>query len=174
METITAFQQAVRDIPDFPKEGIIFKDITPVLRDPELCLAILDELHDRWVGQGVDVVAGIESRGFLFGMGLAMRLGVPFVPIRKEGKLPAETVKTSYELEYGEAVIEMHKDAIHSDHKVLIHDDLLATGGTAKAAADLIQKVGGGVAGFSFLIELDFLNGREKLGDGRVDSLVNY
>lgn len=153
---------AVRNVVDFPKPGILFKDITPVLQNPQLCERILDALVDA-VPDHVNAIAGIESRGFLFGLPLAMRLGIPFIPIRKSGKLPYETVAYSYELEYGHATIEMHADALESGHTVLIHDDLLATGGTAKAAAELVLKVGGKVAGFSFLIGLNELNGKQEL-----------
>lgn len=152
----------VRDVADFPKPGILFKDITPILQDSALCERLLDALAMS-VPSNVNAIAGIESRGFLFGLSLAMRLGLPFIPIRKSGKLPYETVAYSYELEYGHATIEMHADALESGHNVLIHDDLLATGGTAKAAAELVLKVGGQVAGFSFILGLESLNGADDL-----------
>lgn len=153
----------IRDVPDFPKEGIIFKDITPIMLDAVLSNSILDQLTEDYRNQGVDKIAGIESRGFLFGYPLAMRLGIPFVLIRKAGKLPYHKISHSYDLEYGSAVIEMHMDAVQAGDKVLIHDDLLATGGSAAAAAELIRKCGGEVAGFNFLVELEFLEGRNKL-----------
>jgi adenine phosphoribosyltransferase len=153
----------VRDVADFPKPGIIFKDITPILKDAALCAEITKALAEQVSGIHIDVVAGIESRGFLFGMLLAQALQVPFVPIRKAGKLPFKTIKQSYNLEYGEAVLELHEDALLAGQRVLIHDDLLATGGTVVAASKLIQKLDAEVAAFSFIIGLDFLKGRERL-----------
>jgi len=154
---------AIRDIADFPKPGIIFKDITPVLKDQALCKEVVDEFVRQLQGTTIDVVAGIESRGFLFGMLLAARLNVPFVPIRKQGKLPYETISESYELEYGQATIEVHIDAFEKGAHVLLHDDLLATGGTMVAASRLIEKAGAQVAGYTFLISLDFLQAKERL-----------
>jgi adenine phosphoribosyltransferase len=154
---------AIRDIPDFPKPGIIFKDITPILKNPALCTQIADAFIERLAGVEIDVIAGIESRGFLFGLMLATRMGIPFVPVRKAGKLPYTIRQKSYKLEYGTAVIEMHTDAFEPGKRVLIHDDLLATGGTALAASELITELGGIIAGFSFVVELGFLNGRERL-----------
>lgn len=154
---------SIRDIKDFPKEGIVFKDITPIMMNPELSNDVVDHLYNLYKGKGIDVVAGIESRGFLFGYPLAMRLGVPFVLIRKKGKLPYDKISHDYDLEYGSATIEMHTDAIGNKQKVLIHDDLLATGGSAEAAAVLIKKSGGEVAGFNFLVSLDFLKGEDKI-----------
>jgi len=156
-------KSVVRDIPDFPIEGIVFKDVTPIFKEGELCSGIVDEFADRLRGIRIDAVAGIESRGFLFGLMLANKLKVPFVPVRKPGKLPFTIVRKSYQLEYGESTIEMHTDAFEPGEHVLIHDDLLATGGTAKAAAELIEELGGIVAGFCFVISLDFLKGKEKL-----------
>ncbi len=153
----------VRDVADFPKPGIIFKDITPILKDAGLCAEITKALAEQVAGVDIDVVAGIESRGFLFGMMLAQALQVPFVPIRKAGKLPFKTIQQSYSLEYGEAVLELHQDALLPGQKVLIHDDLLATGGTVVAASKLIQKMDAEVAAFSFIIGLDFLKGKERL-----------
>jgi adenine phosphoribosyltransferase len=167
-------KSVIRDVPDFPKNGIIFKDITPVLAKPLLCERIAYELADSWSEIKIDGIAGIESRGFIFGMQLAQILNVPFIPIRKAGKLPYKTIQHSYELEYGHATIEMHEDAVASGQHILIHDDLLATGGTAGAAAHLIQQVGGKVSGYSFLIELSFLKGREMLNGYPVNSLVIY
>ena len=154
---------AVRDIPDFPKPGIIFKDITPILKDPGLCQNIVDAFAEQLSGTKIDVIAGVESRGFLFGLMLATKLDVPFVPIRKAGKLPHTVRQKVYELEYGTATIEMHIDAIEPGQHVLIHDDLLATGGTVTAASELIQELGGIVSGFSFVVGLGFLGGREKI-----------
>ncbi|SKB97476.1 adenine phosphoribosyltransferase [Sphingobacterium nematocida] len=166
----------VRDIPDFPSPGILFKDITPILKDSNLCSEIVEEFVQRLHGVDIDVIAGVESRGFLFGLMLANKLGVPFVPIRKQGRLPYKTVSESYKLEYGQATIEVHEDAFESGAKVLIHDDLLATGGTVVATAKLIEKLGGEVAGFSFIISLDFLKGEGRLSrfSDRVISLVRY
>ncbi|MFA4866678.1 MAG: adenine phosphoribosyltransferase [Pedobacter sp.] len=153
----------VRDVNDFPKPGIVFKDITPILKDPALCLEITRAMAAQVKGMDIDVVAGIESRGFLFGPQLAELLNVPFVPIRKAGKLPYTTVQQTYDLEYGTATIEMHEDALLPGQKVLIHDDLLATGGTVVAASKLVMQLGAEVAGYSFIIALDFLNGRLRL-----------
>ncbi len=156
-------KQTLRDVHDFPKPGIIFKDITPVLKDAALCAEITSALALQLKDIKVDVVAGIESRGFLFGLALAQALNVPFVPIRKAGKLPYKTIKQSYDLEYGSATLEIHEDAFTAGQQVLIHDDLLATGGTVVAASQLVEQVGAEVAGYSFLISLDFLNGRARL-----------
>lgn len=158
-----AIKQSVREVPDFPKPGIIFKDITPILQDSELCSAIIEQLLKEYEQDPPDVVVGIESRGFLFGLMLANALKVPFVPIRKEGKLPANTHRFSYDLEYGSSVVEMHKDALKPGQRALIHDDLLATGGTALAAAELVKMNKGEVYGFNFLIELAFLSGKKRL-----------
>jgi adenine phosphoribosyltransferase len=154
---------AIRDIPDFPKPGIIFKDITPILKDPGLCQNIVDAFAEQLSSTKIDVIAGVESRGFLFGLMLATKLDVPFVPIRKAGKLPHTVKQKVYELEYGTATIEMHIDAIEPGQHVLIHDDLLATGGTVTAASELIHELGGIVSGFSFVVGLGFLGGREKI-----------
>jgi adenine phosphoribosyltransferase len=154
---------AIRDIPDFPKPGIIFKDITPILKDPVLCTGIVDAFVEKLAGTHIDVIAGVESRGFLFGLMLAIRLGVPFVPVRKAGKLPYTIRQKDYQLEYGTATIEMHTDAIEPGQHVLIHDDLLATGGTVTAASELIQELGGIICGYSFVVGLGFLNGRERI-----------
>ncbi|QBQ42137.1 adenine phosphoribosyltransferase [Sphingobacterium psychroaquaticum] len=169
-------KEIIRDIPDFPQPGIIFKDITPVLKDQALCSQIVDAFVDRLGHMEIDVIAGIESRGFLFGMMLANRLNVPFIPIRKQGKLPFKTISESYKLEYGQATIEVHEDAFPAGTKVLLHDDLLATGGTVVAASKLIQKLGGTIAGYSFVISLDFLNSQGRLTRFSEDiiSLVRY
>jgi adenine phosphoribosyltransferase len=153
----------IRDVPDFPKPGILFKDISTIMLNPEISNEVLNHLKDLYTGQQIEAVAGIESRGFLFGYPLAMQLGVPFVLIRKEGKLPYRKLKHSYDLEYGSAVVEIHEDAVKPGQRVLIHDDLLATGGSANAAAELIKKCGAEIAGFNFLVGLSFLNGEEKL-----------
>ena len=154
---------AVRAVPDFPKPGILFRDITPVLEDPVLCRDVVDAFAQQVSAQRVEAIAGIESRGFLFGMPLALKLGVPFLTVRKKGKLPWKTVSHKYDLEYGSAEIEMHVDVVKPGMRVLVHDDLLATGGTAAGAAELVRMQGGTVAGFSFLIELSFLQGAGKL-----------
>ncbi len=167
---------AIRDIPDFPKPGILFRDITPVLEDPELCKDVVEAFRSSLSGQRIDAIAGIESRGFLFGMPLALALGVPFLTIRKKGRLPYRTVAYKYDLEYGSAEIEMHVDVVRPGMRVLVHDDLLATGGTAAATAELIAMQGGEVAGFSFLIELSALGGVEKLRPYNADliRMVTY
>ncbi len=164
---------AIRDVVDFPKEGIVFKDITPIMMNPILSNEIVDALYEQYKDQGIDIVAGIESRGFLFGYPLAMKLGLPFVLIRKKGKLPYDKISYDYDLEYGSATIEMHTDAIGNKQRVLIHDDLLATGGSANAAGQLIEKSGGEVAAFNFLVSLDFLNGEEKL-KGFSNNITNF
>ncbi len=156
-------KSSVRDIPDFPKPGIVFKDITPLLIDFKLREELIDAFAEKLKDLKIDIVIGVESRGFLFGIPLANRLSVPFVPVRKAGKLPYSTYKVSYDLEYGQAVMEIHSDAIQHGSRVLVHDDLLATGGTAAAAAQLAQKMGGELVGFAFIIELGFLNGRQNL-----------
>lgn len=165
-------KKIIRDIPDFPKPGIVFKDITPVLSDREAFPRVIDMLAARYL-KGIDVVAGIESRGFIFGAPLALKLGASFVPIRKKGKLPYKVIEASYDLEYGSATIEIHEDAVREGQRVLIVDDLLATGGTAAAACNLIDKLGATVMECAFVIELAFLNGREKL-ESPVYSIVKY
>ncbi len=158
-----SIKKAIRDIPDFPKPGIIFKDITPILKDQSLCTEIVDAFAFALRDLEFDAVAGIESRGFLFGLMLANKLNKPFIPIRKAGRLPFTTIQQSYDLEYGSAIIEVHKDAFEPGAKILIHDDLLATGGTVEATSLLIEKMEGLVAGFSFIVSLDFLGGEAKL-----------
>jgi adenine phosphoribosyltransferase len=162
MNIETAIKQALRDIPDFPKPGILFKDITPVFYDQKLCTRIVDEFIARFETKP-DAIVGIESRGFLFGFLVANKLDIPFVLVRKAGKLPYKTVSIEYDLEYGTSKIEMHEDALQKEWNVIIHDDLLATGGTADAAANLVKKLGANVLGFNFVIGLDFLNGEKKL-----------
>jgi len=156
-------KSAVRDIPDFPKPGIVFKDITPILKDPQLCENIVNAFVEKLKGIRIDTVAGVESRGFLFGLTLATKLGVPFVPVRKAGKLPYSIKQKTYDLEYGSAIIEMHTDAFEPGHHILLHDDLLATGGTVTAASELIAEMGGIISGFSFVVGLGFLNGKERI-----------
>ena len=164
----------IRDVPDFPKPGIIFKDITPLLQNPEIFKGIIRAFKERYAVQKIDAIVGIESRGFLFGAPLAHELGAAFVPIRKKGKLPYQTVTMSYDLEYGSATIEMHIDAVAQGHKVVVVDDLLATGGTAEAACKLIECQGGHVIECAFVVELAFLGGREKMGARNVYSLITY
>lgn len=164
----------IRDIPDFPKPGILFKDITPVLSDPAAMKEVTARLTEFARTLSPDLIVGIESRGFLFGIPVALELGVGFVPVRKLGKLPYKTVTEEYALEYGSNTVEIHADAIQPGQTVLIVDDLLATGGTAAAAARLVERVGGVVKGFAFLVELGFLPGREALTGYQVDSLITY
>ena len=156
-------KDAIRDIPDFPKPGIVFKDITPILKDPVLCENIVDAFVEKLKGIRIDVIAGVESRGFLFGLTLATRLGVPFIPVRKAGKLPYTIKQKAYKLEYGTAIIEMHTDAFEPGQHILLHDDLLATGGTVTAASELITEMGGIIAGFAFVVGLGFLTGKERI-----------
>lgn len=166
---------AVRDIQDFPKPGILFKDITPILLDNELVGAIADEFASR-VDFEVDVMCAVESRGFFFGTLIAERLGIPFIPIRKQGKLPGDTIAYSYDLEYGSATIELHKGHLIPGQRVLIHDDLLATGGTVAASSELVKREGAEVAGFSFLVNLSFLDGETKIKpySSNIISLATY
>jgi adenine phosphoribosyltransferase len=166
----------IRDVPNFPKEGIIFKDITPILKNQKLCAEIVEAFIEKLKGTEFDAIAGIESRGFLFGLMLANKLNKPFIPIRKAGKLPYKTIQQSYDLEYGSATIEIHEDAFAKNSKILIHDDLLATGGTVKASSELIYKLGGSIAGFTFLISLDFLDGATQLKkySKNIISLASY
>ena len=154
---------AIREVPDFPKTGINFKDITTLLLDPILSNEIIDAFIERLKGKKIDAIVGVESRGFLFGFLLANKMNIPFIPIRKVGKLPGETLKFKYDLEYGSAEVEVHKSDIKKGWNIVVHDDLLATGGTACAASELIQKLGANVAAFTFVISLDYLNGSEKL-----------
>jgi adenine phosphoribosyltransferase len=170
----TDLKKYIRNIKDFPKEGIMFRDITTLLQQPEALKATLDKLYEYSKNLGVTKVVGIEARGFIFGAMLAERLNAGFVPIRKPGKLPSETESASYALEYGTDTVEIHKDAIKLGEKVLLHDDLLATGGTARASASLIEKLGGEVVQISFIIELTFLKGIEKLKNYDVRTVVKY
>lgn len=172
---MTNFQtKLIRDIPDFPKPGILFRDIAPLLADPETFREVTERMAAQAREWEVEAIAGIESRGFLFGAPVALSLGVPFVPIRKVGRLPGETVQEEYDLEYGTAILEVQRDAALSGRRVVIVDDLLATGGTTHAAASLVAAVGGAVAGFSFLIELAALGGRAALGETPIQALLTY
>src|SRR5438046_1564160 len=171
---IEKLHAAVRDVPDFPKKGIMFKDITPVLNDPALFRASIDLFLERCRGKKIDKIVGIDARGFLFGSAVAYELGVGFVPIRKRGKLPFKTEIAKYSLEYGEAEMEMHIDAMMPGEKIVLVDDLLATGGTSAAAAALIKTVGGELLEAQFLIELEFLHGREKLTPLPVVSFLKF
>ncbi|OXA88290.1 adenine phosphoribosyltransferase [Flavobacterium hercynium] len=164
----------VRDIQGFPKEGILFKDITPLLNDPEARHKCLEILVESLKGQKIDKVIGAESRGFFFGMLLADRLNAGFVPVRKPKKLPFDTISASYDLEYGTDALEIHVDAIKKGERVLIHDDVLATGGTAKAMETLVKELGGEIIQFNFLMELSFLNGREKIKDNTIFAAITY
>ena len=164
----------IRDVDDFPIEGIIFKDITPLLQTPNAFQSAVDQMLELASPVDYDVIAAPDARGFIFGVPMALRAGVPFVPIRKPGKLPYSTVAYDYELEYGSDRLEMHVDAVPSGTRVLLVDDLLATGGTIRACGELIRKQGGVVAAYSFLIELGFLQGRLKLGDAQVNSVLSY
>lgn len=168
------FKQLIRNVPDFPKKGILFYDITTLLKDAQALKDVLNELGGQYRTRKIDLVVGVESRGFIFAPALAYQLGAGFVPVRKPGKLPAETIKVTYDLEYGTDSLEIHKDAIQKGQRVLIVDDLLATGGTAAAVTRLIRQLGGEVAGLAFLVELDFLNGRKKLEGCNVFSLLRY
>ena len=174
-EVITNVKNKIRDVVDFPKKGIIFRDITTALKDAETLKIMIDYLCEQYKDVKIDYIAGIESRGFIFGMPMAYKLNAGFVPIRKPNKLPAETYSQEYELEYGTDKIEVHKDAFPEGANVLIVDDLLATGGTADAACKLVKKTGANLVGIAFLIELCDLNGREKLeGNGKIVSMLKY
>ena len=170
-----AVKAKIRSIQDFPKPGIIFRDITTAIKEPETLTTIIDYLCEQFNDTKIDYIAGIESRGFIFGMPMAYKLGCGFVPVRKPNKLPAETISEEYALEYGTDKIEIHKDAFGAGDNVLIVDDLLATGGTAEAAAKLVKKTGANLVGMSFLIELEQLNGRAKLENcGKIISMLKY
>lgn len=164
----------VRDIPDFPQKGVLFKDITPLLQDPKAFRIAMDRLAAHYAGAGIEAVVGVESRGFIFGAPLAYLLNCGFVPVRKFGKLPSNTVSVEYALEYGTNVVELHTDAIQPGQRVLIVDDLLATGGTVSASIELVEKMGGHIAGIAFLVELGFLKGRERLQGHDVFALIQY
>lgn len=164
----------IRDIPDFPVKGIIFKDVTPVILDPYAFKYSVDKMCENFDFSKIDKIAGIESRGFIFGISIANKFNKGFIPIRKKGKLPYKTYEETYTLEYGTATIEMHTDAVSEGERILLVDDLLATGGTMKAAAKLVEKAGGKVVGTSFLIELDFLNGRKNLENYKISSIIHF
>jgi adenine phosphoribosyltransferase len=172
--TSDQLKKLIREIPDFPKPGILFYDITTLLKDKTGFATLIDKLAEHYVAQEIDLVLGMEARGFIFAPALAYRLNAGFVPVRKPGKLPAETVKHDYALEYGSNTLEIHQDAIRKGQRVLIVDDLLATGGTAEATAKLAEKLDAKIAGLGFVVELDFLNGREKLKGYEVMSLLHY
>ncbi|OGR83457.1 MAG: adenine phosphoribosyltransferase [Elusimicrobia bacterium RIFCSPLOWO2_01_FULL_54_10] len=165
---------AIRDIPDFPKKGIIFKDITTLLARGDLFRRVVDEIADHYSSKKIDMIVGIESRGFIFGAALAYKLGAGIVPVRKKGKLPHKTIAVTYALEYGTDTLEIHADALEGKKHVLIVDDLLATGGTAKATAELVQKCGGHIEGCAFVVELAFLKGRQNMNGHEIYSLIQY
>jgi adenine phosphoribosyltransferase len=167
-------KKLIREVPDFPKQGILFYDITTLLKDKTGFAQLIDLFSEHYIGKQIDLILGMEARGFIFGPALAYRLNAGFVPVRKPGKLPAATVKVEYELEYGSNALEVHQDAIEQGQRVLIVDDLLATGGTAEATARLATSLGGQIAGLAFVVELDFLNGRDKLKPYNVFSLLHY
>jgi adenine phosphoribosyltransferase len=172
--TMDQLKSKIRNVPDFPKAGILFYDITTLMREPAGFRAAIDSLAIPFEGQGIDLVVGIESRGFIFGAAVADRIGAGFTPVRKPGKLPSTCVRATYELEYGSDTLEMHDDAITTGQRVLIVDDLLATGGTARATTELVTGLGGTVHALAFLIELVALNGRQRLGDHKVHAVLKY
>jgi adenine phosphoribosyltransferase len=174
IELADRLRAVIRDVPDFPREGVLFKDVTTLLGDAAAFRAAIDGLVEGRAGQSIDLVVGVESRGFILGGAVAYLLGAGFVPVRKPGKLPAERISVSYTLEYGENVLEIHTDAIRPGQRVLVVDDLLATGGTAAATVELVQRLGGVVAGIAFLIELGFLDGARALGDLPRVALVRF
>ena len=167
-------KRLIREVPDFPKKGILFYDITTLLKDKTGFATLIDALSENYLERKIDLVLGIEARGFIFGPALAYRLNAGFVPVRKPKKLPAETAKWTYDLEYGTDTLEIHKDAVQKGQRVIIVDDLLATGGTARACAGLAESLGADIAGLGFVVELDFLKGREKLQGHEVFSLLHY
>ncbi len=169
-----SLKKLIREVPDFPKPGILFYDITTLLKDKLGFAKLIDLLTEYYINKDIDLVIGIEARGFIFGPALAYRLNAGFVPVRKPKKLPAEVVRWTYELEYGSDTLEIHKDAIKPGQRIIIVDDLLATGGTAKATAELARHLGGDICGLGFVVELDFLKGRDKLGQYDVFSLLHY
>ena len=172
--TCEDLKSLIREVPDFPKPGILFYDITTLLKDRRGFARLIDALTENYINHNVELVLGIEARGFIFGPALAYRLNAGFVPVRKPKKLPAEVLQWKYDLEYGQDTLEIHKDAIEPGQRILICDDLLATGGTAKAAADMATQLGGCICGMGFVVELDGLKGREKLKDYEVFSLLHY
>jgi len=172
--SVESLRAKIREIPDFPKPGILFYDITTLLKDPDAFREVIDQMADQVKDSAVDLVVGMESRGFIFSAPLAYQLHAGFVPVRKLGKLPAETIEVEYDLEYGTATLEIHKDAIKAGQRVLIVDDLLATGGTVQGTIELVRRLGGEIAGLSFMVELTGLHGREKLGDFQIHALLTY
>lgn len=174
MRNIERAKSLIRDIQDYPKQGIVFKDITPALKDPDAFCSLIDGIAERLSEISFDYVVGIEARGFIIGSALAYRMKKGLILVRKKGKLPYEKISRDYDLEYGKETMEMHSDSVEKGSSVVIVDDLLATGGTSKAAAELIKEAGGEVKRFAFLIELEFLKGREKLGGDKVISLIKY
>lgn len=172
--TVEAIKNAIRDVPDFPKPGIIFKDITPLLQSPNLLDASMKELAAPYRDAGIEAVVGIDARGFIFATGVALELGAGFVPVRKAGKLPYETIEADYELEYGSSRVAIHKDALRPGAKIALVDDLLATGGTSAAAIRLLETLDAEIVGISFLIELGFLGGRERFANHPIHSLIQY
>ena len=172
--TMDDLKKLIREVPDFPEPGINFYDITTLLKDPVGLKTVIDRLGDAFEGKPVNKVVGIEARGFIFGPALAYRLGAGFVPVRKPNKLPAQKAQVTYALEYGHDTLEIHNDAIEAGESVLVVDDLLATGGTARAVAELIQRLGGHLVGFGFVVELEFLHGRDRLAGYDVVSLIKY
>ncbi len=172
--TLEDVKTYIRDIPDFPVEGVVFKDITPLLGNVEAFDWVIQEIKSQFADKGITKIVGVESRGFIFGAPLALSLNAGFVPVRKPGKLPADKIRRDYSLEYGKAALELHRDSIQPGDRVLIIDDLLATGGTSTAARELVEELGGEVVSFAYVIELGFLEGRKRLGDYNVYSLLKY
>lgn len=172
--TVEDLRALIREVPDFPKPGILFYDITTLLREPDAFREVIDRMADQVKDTPVDLVVGMESRGFIFSAPLAYKLDAGFVPVRKLGKLPAETIEVEYELEYGTATLEIHSDAVRKGQRVLIVDDLLATGGTVLGTIELVRRLGGDIAGLSFMVELSALNGRDKLGEFDIHTLLTY
>jgi adenine phosphoribosyltransferase len=173
-DKVAWLRSLIRDVPGFPKEGIVFKDITTLIRDKKAFRVMTDAIADRYMNERIDLVASVDARGFIIGSSVAYKLGAGLVPLRKPGKLPAETLYCEYELEYGTDKIEIHTDAIEKGQRILVVDDLLATGGTAQATCDLVKRLGGELVGVAFLVELSFLKGRDKLKDCPVFSLITY
>jgi len=174
MDATSSLKRLIREVPDWPKKGILFYDITTLLKDKQGFHTLIDALSAQFAGKSIDLILGIEARGFIFGPALAYRLGAGFVPVRKPNKLPAETARITYDLEYGTDSLEIHRDAIRKGERILIVDDLLATGGTARACTRLARELGADVAGVGVVVELEFLNGRSKLDDVEVFSLLKY
>jgi adenine phosphoribosyltransferase len=174
VESADDLRAKIREVPDFPKPGILFYDITTLLKEPEAFREVVDRMTDQVASEAIDIVVGMESRGFIFSAPLAYKLNAGFVPVRKLGKLPAETIEVEYELEYGTATLEIHRDAIQPGQRVLIVDDLLATGGTVLGTIELVRRLGGEIAGLSFVVELSSLHGRDKLGDFKINALLSY